>query len=295
MTAEASSATVAEPVDGLVPAPGAGSARPAGRVGGRRSALRHWVIRLASLAAALGLWQVLAATHTRLWLHFDQLPTVPEVARDFWYQLGTSTYYHDIGVSLERVLAGFLLAAVVGTAVGIVIARSPTSGDVLQPLVEIIRPIPAIAMVPIAILLFPSNQQGIIFITFMAAFFPIVVSVRHAVRGLPVIWEDVLRTMGASRWKILLRMVLPGALPGVFTGLSVGIGVSWICVISAEMISGQFGVGYRTWLAYTVIDYPGVIVGMITIGLLGWGSSALIELAGRRVVRWLPRDQRSGR
>jgi NitT/TauT family transport system permease protein len=71
--------------------------------------------------------------------------------------------------------------------------------------------------------------------------------------------------------------------------------VSWICVISAEMISGQFGVGYRTWLAYTVIDYPGVIVGMITIGLLGWGSSALIEFAGRRVVRWLPRDQRSGR
>ncbi len=85
--------------------------------------------------------------------------------------------------------------------------------------------------------------------------------------------------------------MLPGALPGVFGGLSVGMGVSWICVISAEMISGQFGVGYRTWQAYTVVDYPGVVVGMLTIGLLGWLTSSLVELTGRRATRWLPRTE----
>jgi NitT/TauT family transport system permease protein len=145
--------------------------------------------------------------------------------------------------------------------------------------------------VPIAILLFPSNEQGIIFITFVAAFFPVVVSTRHAVRALPTVWEDAVRTMGASRWRILRSVILPGALPGVFSGLSVGMGVAWICVISAEMISGEFGVGYRTWQAYTVVDYPGVLVGMLTIGVLGWLTSALVELAGRRATRWLPREE----
>ena len=82
--------------------------------------------------------------------------------------------------------------------------------------------------------------------------------------------------------------MLPGSLPGVFGGLSVGMGVAWICVISAEMISGQFGIGYRTWTDYTIVDYPGVLVGMITIGLLGWVTSSAVELAGRLLTRWLP-------
>jgi NitT/TauT family transport system permease protein len=95
--------------------------------------------------------------------------------------------------------------------------------------------------------------------------------------------------MGGGRWRILGSVVLPGALPGIFGGLSVGIGVSWICVISAEMISGQYGVGYRTWQDYTVVNYAGVLVGMVTIGVLGWVTSTAVELLGRRLTRWLPR------
>ena len=82
-----------------------------------------------------------------------------------------------------------------------------------------------------------------------------------------------MRTLGGNRADVLTRVVLPGILPGVFGGLSVGIGVAWICVISAEMISGRLGVGYRTWQAYTVLDYPDVFVGMITIGVLGFLTS----------------------
>ncbi|GDY74854.1 hypothetical protein SAV31267_043390 [Streptomyces avermitilis] len=115
------------------------------------------------------------------------------------------------------------------------------------------------------------------------------VSTRHAVRALTPVWEEAVRTMGAGRWRVLGSVVLPGALPGIFGGLSVGIGVSWICVISAEMISGQYGVGYRTWQDYTVVDYPGVFVGMVTIGVLGWATSTAVEVAGRRLTRWLPR------
>jgi len=178
---------------------------------------------------------------------------------------------------------------------GILLGRSNAFANVFGPLTELARPIPAIAIVPVAILLFPSDEAGIVFITFLAAFFPIMVSTRHAVRALPTIWEESVRTLGGSRWDVLVRVVLPGILPGVFGGLSVGIGVAWICVISAEMISGRLGVGYRTWQAYTVLAYPEVFVGIITIGILGFTTSAAVELLGRRVTRWLPRGEEKAR
>ncbi len=269
----------------------AGRGVPAVRTG--RGAAVRWATRAASLLVAAGLWQALTATGARLWLRFDRLPTLGEIAERFAGQLTTRLYYLDLVQSLIRILTGFALAALAGITVGVLITRSRRAGDVLLPLLEAVRPIPAIALVPIAILLFPTDEQGIVFITFTAAFFPVMVSTRHAVRALPTLWEDAVRTLGGSRRHVLWNVVLPGTLPGVFGGLSVGMGVAWICVISAEMISGEFGVGYRTWHAYTVVDYPGVIVGMVTIGVLGWSTSAVIELIGRRVTRWLPRAEGS--
>ncbi|MEV7416842.1 ABC transporter permease [Streptomyces sp. NPDC089919] len=245
--------------------------------------------RALSLVAALGLWQALTVWDVDLWLRFDQFPTVGEVARTFADRVAGDTYWQDLTDSLTRILSGFLLAAVLGVALGTALARSRWTADLLGPVLEVLRPIPAIALVPVAILLFPSNEQGIVFITCTAAFFPVLVSTRHAVRALTPVWEEAVLTLGGGRLRVLVSVVLPGALPGIFGGLSVGIGVSWICVISAEMISGEYGVGYRTWQDYTVVDYPGVFVGMATIGLLGWLTSTAVELLGRRLTSWLPR------
>ncbi|MDX3106346.1 ABC transporter permease [Nonomuraea angiospora] len=260
-----------------------------------RAGKGRWAVRVASVAAAAGLWQLLTVTDARLWLRFDRLPTLDEIAREAARQLATQVYLLDLLQSLIRILTGFGLATVAGIGVGVLVGRSGRTRDVLLPLLEAVRPIPAIALVPVAILLFPTDEQGIVFITFVAAFFPIMVSTRHAVRALPTLWEDAVRTLGGGRRHVLRYVVLPGILPGVFGGLSVGMGVSWICVISAEMISGEFGIGYRTWQSYTLVDYPAVIVGMITIGLLGWLTSAVVELVGRRITRWLPRAEGSGR
>ncbi|MFJ9246132.1 ABC transporter permease [Streptomyces sp. NPDC101776] len=249
----------------------------------------RYALRLGSLAGALGIWQLLTSLNVNLWVRFSQFPTVADVARAFADRVTGDDYWTDLTDSLTRILTGFALAAVLGVAAGVLVARSRLAEDLLGPLVEVLRPIPAIALVPVAILLFPSNEQGIVFITCTAAFFPVLVSTRHAVRALTPVWEEAVRTMGGGRWRILFSVVLPGALPGIFGGLSVGIGVSWICVISAEMISGQYGVGYRTWQDYTVVDYPGVFVGMVTIGLLGWLTSTAVELLGRRLTHWLPR------
>ncbi|GAA0356968.1 ABC transporter permease [Microbispora corallina] len=279
--------------DAAVPAgPVVGHVRTGRR--GRRGDPASWAIRAASLLAAAGLWQLLTAADARIGLRFDRLPSPAEVVTELARQLGTGLYWLDLAQSVIRILTGFALAAVLGVGTGVLVARSRRAGDVLLPPLEVVRPIPAIAMVPIAILLFPADEQGIVFITFAAAFFPIMVSTRHAVRALPTLWEDAVRTLGGGRRRVLWNVVLPGALPGVLGGLSVGMGVAWICVISAEMISGELGVGYRTWRAYTVVDYPGVIVGMATIGVLGWVTSGAVELVGRRLTRWLPRAEGSG-
>lgn len=250
------------------------------------------LLRLLPVIAVLALWQLLTANHVHLWLNFTKLPTPTEVFSELQAQLKSGTYYRNLLSSMERIVIGFELAAVTGVLVGIAVGRSRLAACALRPLIEIARPIPAIALVPLAILLFPSSEEGIIFITYFAAFFPVVVSTIHAMQALPTVWEDAARTMGAGRVSILLNVVIPGALPGIFAGLSVAMGVSWICVISAEMISGQFGIGYYTWQSYGLLDYAGVVVGMLSIGALGFLTSWVIERVGARVNRWLPRGAR---
>ena len=269
-------------------------ARPGATTAAHRRPWRSRLLRTGSVLAALGLWQLLTGLRVRLWLDFSQLPTTLQVADSLRQQVVTALYWEDLGDSLRRILLGFLLAAVLGTATGVLVARSRIAEDLLGPVLELLRPIPAIALVPVAILLFPGTEQGIVFITATAAYFPVLVSTRHAVRALPPVWEEAVLTLGGGRLRVLAGVVLPGALPGILGGLSVGMGVAWICVISAEMLSGQYGIGYRTWQDYTVVDYPGVLVGMVSIGLLGRLTSGAVELVGRRLTRWLPpRTERS--
>ncbi|MDK1348734.1 ABC transporter permease [Streptomyces sp. 378] len=274
--------------------------RPGLRAGLRPlTAFGGWPRRLASgaraalpLAAALLIWYLLTADDVILWLRFDKVPGPVEVVHTLTAQLASGSYYQDLLASLRRILLGFGLAAVSGVAIGMAIGRSRVVQALVRPLIEVARPIPAIALVPLAILVFPTGEQGIVFITFFAAFFPVVVSTIHAMKTLPKVWEEAARTMGARRLSVLAHVVLPGAMPGIFSGLSVSVGVAWICVISAEMISGQFGVGYYTWQSYGLLDYSGVIVGMLSIGILGWGTAWLVERLGSRVNRWLPRSAR---
>lgn len=262
---------------------------PAIRLPGR---VRSFLTTLIPLTGLVLLWYLLTANQVVLWLRFDKIPTPAEVLDSFRTELATAAYYSNIAASTRRILVGFGLATLSGVLAGMAIGRSRVVSALVRPVIEVFRPIPAIALVPLAILLFPTGEQGIVFITFFAAFFPVAVSTIHAMHALPKVWEEAARTLGARRHEILFQIALPGALPGIFSGLSVAMGVAWICVISAEMISGQFGVGYFTWQAYGLLDYPGVVVGMLTIGVLGWATAWLVEMTGRRVNRWLPRAAR---
>lgn len=250
------------------------------------------VLPLIPIAVFIAFWQVLTAHSVVAWLRFNRMPTPASVEHALLARVGSGSYYQDLLASTQRILLGFGLAAVIGVALGILVGRSSIARMTLRPFIEIIRPIPAIALVPLTILLFPSSEQGIVFITFFAAFFPVIVSTIHATDSLPKVWEEAAKTMGAGRVSLLFHVILPGALPGIFAGLSVAMGVAWICVVSAEMISGQFGIGYYTWQSYGLLDYAGVVVGMISIGALGLTTAWLVEYVGRRVNHWLPRAAR---
>ncbi|OBA58412.1 ABC transporter permease [Mycobacterium sp. 1100029.7] len=250
------------------------------------------LLPLVPIITFVALWQMLTAHNVVAWLRFNRMPAPSQVVDSLVLRISSGGYYDDLLASLQRILLGFSLAAVVGIGLGVLIGRSQLARMMLRPSIEIVRPIPAIALVPLTILLFPSSEQGIVFITFFAAFFPVVVSTIHAMESLPKVWEEAAKTMGAGRLSLLRHVILPGALPGIFAGLSVAMGVAWICVVSAEMISGQFGIGYYTWQSYGLLDYPGVVVGMISIGALGLLTAWAVERVGRRVNHWLPRAAR---
>jgi len=137
-------------------------------------------------------------------------------------------------------------------------------------------------------MLWPTERSSIVFITSLGAFFPIVLNTIHGVEGIDRQLVRAATSLGAGRAAIFREVVIPGALRRSSRG-SRWHGVSWLCLISAEMISGQFGVGYFTWVAYGIVKYAQIVVGMLVIGVLGMLSSALIRLIGVRCMPWLAR------
>ena len=125
-----------------------------------------------------------------------------------------------------------------------------------------------------------------VFITFMGALFPVVLNTIHGVEALEPRLEASARCLGARGWDVFWELVLPGALPQIFTGLGIGMGTAWFCLVTAEMIAGQYGIGYYTWEAYNLQRYPDIVLGMLIIGALGLGSSALVRGMGRALFPW---------
>jgi NitT/TauT family transport system permease protein len=271
------------------PAAPADAAEPLRLVGWRRPTLRALSIGLFLLA-----WHVATQWDLDLYVRFQNIPSPGDVLAEAIALFSSAGFYVHILASLERIWLGFAIATVLGVGLGLVIGWFAVAEDILFPPIELLRPIPAVAWVPISIMLWPTERSSIVFITTLGAFFPIVLNTIHGVEGVDRQLVRAATSLGAGRTAIFREVVLPGALPSIVTGLSVGMGVSWICLISAEMISGQFGVGYFTWLAYGIVKYSQIVVGMLTIGVLGMLSSLIIRLVGTRCMPWLPRPDKVG-
>lgn len=244
-------------------------------------------LRFASLLACVLAWQWASTRHVDLGLlTFRNVPPPAEVLRAGWELLQSPRLLTHLGASLGRVFSGFAAAAAAGIALGLLIGRSRWAEDVLLPPLEVLRPIPAVAWIPLAILMFPSSEMSMVFITFTGALFPILLNTIHGVEHVDARLVASARSLGSGRLSVFAEVVLPGALPSIVTGLAIGMGTAWFCLVTAEMISGQFGIGYYTWASYTVQNYAEIVVGMLLIGLFGMGSSALIKRTGNACMPW---------
>jgi NitT/TauT family transport system permease protein len=248
------------------------------------------LLRLTSLALFLVAWHAATAWELDLYVRFTNIPSPARVLEEAIKLFASTTFYVHIGASLERIYLGFALATVLGVGLGLLIGWFRFAEDVLFPPIELVRPIPAVAWVPLAIMLWPTERSSIVFITGLGAFFPIVLNTIHGVEGIDRGLVRAATSLGAGPASIFREVVIPGAMPSIVTGLSVGMGVSWICLISAEMISGQYGIGYYTWVAYGIVKYSSIVVGMLTIGVLGMVSSLLIRVGGAWLMPWRERS-----
>jgi NitT/TauT family transport system permease protein len=241
--------------------------------------------------AVLVFWH-LASTYG--WVDARFVPTPITVLRSLqeWVfgQVGSSpysgTWLQHAGNSAYRVLGGFLIAAVSGVLVGCLIGWSRIIYDLLDPIIQIVRPIPITAWVPFAVILFGIRNASAFFLIALGAFFPIVVNTAAGVAGTPKLLVRAARMLGIRPHMILSRVVLPSAMPFIFTGLRLGIGLAWVLVIVAEMMAVKSGLGFAMWDAYYFLRMDIIIAAMLSVGLLGFLSDLIIKTIGSWVLRW---------
>ena len=245
-------------------------------------------ISLSMLSLALGilLWHMATAYKVDFYINFQNVPSPGKVFSAFWTHLGDEEFYIHIGVSMQRILTGYITAAVIGILAGVLMGRSRIARSLIYPYIEVLRPIPAVAWIPLAILMWPTEEASIIYITLLGALFPIVLNTLHGVEQTPEVLVRAAKSLGASRLQIFWHVILPAALPSIAAGLAIGMGVSWFSLLAGEIISGQYGIGYFTWDAYSLINYPDIVVGMLVIGGLGTLSTYAVKLAMKPFLAW---------
>lgn len=246
------------------------------RLGG---ALRGLVLLVVLLAA----WQAASAAGL---LNPVILPAPTKVGAALWELAASGELLGHALASLGRVLLGYLLALVLAVPLGIALGSSRRLRELFGPVLSLLRPIPPVAWVPLAILWFGLGNGPSYFVTMMAAFFPMLVNTLVGVENVDPRHLDVARSLGASRRMIFAEVVLPSAAPFIQSGMRVGLTVSWMSVVAAEMVSASRGLGYLIESKQEMVQMSMVIAGMATIGLIGVTLDRLLLALNRRWTRW---------
>ncbi len=279
---------------------GAVSARPALAVNQRTAMIGRLFASPAPYLAVLGigLWLFLywlAVEGLRL-PRFAKLPGLTQTLADLFavhprqgISLFTEIYWQHIYVSCRRVFFAFAIATTLGVGLGLLMGWSRTIKQYLFPVVEILRPIPILAWVPLAIIMFKGFEAPVIFLATLASLFVTILNTLLGVESIDQAYFRAARCLGASRWHVFRDVVVPGAMPFIITGLQISIGVCWFSLVAAEMVSGDHGLGYLIVQSYMNNVTVPMAIGMITLGFVGWSTSALVRLAGTRLTRWRAR------
>jgi len=208
---------------------------------------------------------------------FSQMPGLFSVLKEwlnpdpvYGLSIYTAEYYTHIFASCVRVFVAFALATILGVPLGLFMGWSTKVREYVFPVFEMLRPIPILAWVPLAIIMFTGLETPVIFLAFLASFF---VTTLNTMLGVDSIDESYFR-----------------AAQFIFTGLQISIGVCWFSLVAAEMVSGQYGLGYVINTSYTNVRYPTIIIGMVTLGFVGYATSAMVRMIGNRLMQWRMRE-----
>jgi len=195
-------------------------------------------------------------------------------------------WLRDALSSAWRVGAGFGIAGASGILIGIAIGWWRLTETMIEPTLQILRPIPPVSWIPLAIIWFGIADKPAIFLVFLGAFFPVLMNAIHGVKGVD---RNLIRAgamMGATERQMLLHIVMPAALPSIFAGLRIAIGSAWMLTVTAEMVAVKSGLGYVLWDSYYFLRYDIVLAAMISIGLLGFVSDLGIKAVMSLVLHW---------
>jgi ABC-type nitrate/sulfonate/bicarbonate transport system permease component len=241
------------------------------------------ILATVAIVGCLLLWWLVSATGL---INPVLLPAPGEVLSAFVQSVRDGTIWINTWASLLRVLEGFLLGFSIAVPLGVLMGNSRVARGLIEPLIELIRPIPPIAIIPIMILWFGIGELSKIFIIAYGAFFPILVNTMAGFREVDPVLIRAARTLGAGRWQIFRDVVLRSALPFIIVGARLGMGLAFIVLVAAELIASSEGLGFLINDARYNFRTDRVFLGMILIGVLGFVLNKLLIEIERRLLRW---------
>ncbi len=253
-----------------------------------RRALAGIVPPLITVALILLLWQMLTSgpgatlpSPTRIWQESRDLIVSP------FFNNGSQ----DIGlgwrvlISLQRVAVGFGLAAVVGVGVGAMIGQSVWAMRGLDPVFQVLRTVPPLAWLPLSLAAFRDANPSAIFVIFITAIWPVIINTAVGIRNIPQDYRNVAAVLRLNPLEFFWRIMIPSAAPYIFTGLRIGIGLSWLAIVAAEMLTGGVGIGFFIWDAWNSSRLPDIVVALLYIGLVGFLLDRVVAFVGRIATR----------
>ncbi|WP_339411642.1 nitrate ABC transporter permease [Pseudomonas sp. EA_35y_Pfl2_R5] len=225
------------------------------------------------------------------------LPPPSQVLSDTW-ELIVDPFYNnggnDVGLawqllaSLQRVAVGYLLAVVAGVALGVLIGQSDWAMRGLDPLFQVLRTVPPLAWLPLSLAGFQDSHPSAIFVIFITAIWPIIINTSVGIRNIPQDYRNVAQVIQLNAWEYFRIIMLPAAAPYIFTGLRIGVGLSWLAIIAAEMLIGGVGIGFFIWDAWNASRISDIILALVYIGIVGFCLDRLVAFTGRRITRGIP-------
>jgi nitrate/nitrite transport system permease protein len=237
---------------------------------------------------ALLFWQMVCSAEG------SALPPPTQVVSDTW-ELITNPFYdnggNDVGMawqilaSLKRVAYGYSLAVLVGVSLGVLVGRSTWAMRGLDPLFQVLRTVPPLAWLPLSLAGFQDSNPSAIFVIFITAIWPIIINTSVGIRNIPEDYRNVAKILRLNGAEFFLKIMLPAAAPFIFSGLRIGVGLSWLAIVAAEMLIGGVGIGFFIWDAWNASLISDIILALIYVGVVGFFLDRLVAWAGHLVTR----------